>query len=1179
MRAEGGSHAEPDAPYRGLASFGSADRHDFFGRDDLVDAVIAKVEAAFADPVTPVDGDGLRQPIVFVIGASGAGKSSLLAAGVGPRLADDVTDVVRVTPGVSPWGAVTEAIRRDEWGAVPTRRVVIVDQFEELFTTTSDVDRDHFVETLELFRRVPELRSVFVFGLRSDFFGAAVEIPQLAAALESAVVLVGPIPRDRLAECVTEPVRRRGGEVDDELVTTVLEEFIPTGSLRGLHDAGSLPLLSHALLRTWEHAGGRPMTVADFHAVGGIAGSIEQVAEDTFAGLDERGQRIARALFDRLVDATEGDIVTRRHADRSDLVGLVADEDDGDVAQVIDAFVARRLLTARDNTVEITHEVLIRAWPRLGEWIEADELDRLQHRHLREAAVLWSRSGEDPTTLAAGQRLSGFVEWASQNSNERVVSALERRFIDASASQATTAERGLRVRTRRLRSLVGIAVAFATGAAGLALLAFGERNDAAASRNEALSRQVALTAERIRAVDPGIASPFAVAAHDIDDTLEARSTLIEAAGGELYQRFLGGAGSTALAVAGSGDLLATSDSTDGAVQLYSRVDGSTFRRAARFTPGGGDDDIYAIALTSDATTLVAGTTAAEISVWDVSDADAPVRVAGPLSGPTGAIQHLAISAGDDEFAATGTGDGAFRWDISDPTEPAPLGLVPSPDVTYGAAYSPDGDRLAIGREDGRADIFLLDDDPQLDESLLVEGGSPVLSLAWSTANVLAAGTRGATLRVWNAPPDAQPDEIDIAGVAFTSWVSALSFSPDGSRLVAGSSDATARVWNTDTWSAERDLPHAVALTNVGTIDDGATVVSTAADGTLRVWRPARPTAAGRIFNVTVVAEPPVLGVISSGDASLWTVSDPLAPWPMIRGLVPPDGTVLSGGGSLSPNGRLFALGTREGLIHIVDVTGEPAFGEPLDGGDTLVEYAAFDPGSQLLAGGGLDNDVRIWRLASDGGHALLATLEEPTGLVLSAAWGPAGTRLSVASADGTTYLYDVEDPSRPALIARLTGLSDVYTTAFSPDGNVVIASGTDGVVARWDVSDPESPRRLDDLTGPVSRIYNVAYSADGRFVAGAAVTGVSWLWELDGSDAETIGMLDPGTGQAFAVGFSPTGDWLVGGGAGGTVSIWPTDDERAESVICERNGDALSDEEWLSNVPGRKRPEPCVAAP
>ena len=297
--------------------------------------------------------------------------------------------------------------------STPAPGVLIIDQFEELYAPGVEADRRAcFID------RLLSTECSVIIAIREDFYSQIIDHPRLAKALQDNQIIVGPMTIAELREAITGPVIRAGMKIEDGLVELLLIESDRRGP------AGILPLLSHALLATWRHSDRMVLTVDDYRATGGIRSAIARTAEEALAGLRADREVAVRTLFLRLVTVVEGVADTRHRVARSELPV----EARGDV---LDQFVLRRLVVVDAGTVEIAHEALLTAWPRLRGWIEADRHGQEVRRQLTEAATAWRDAGADPDLLLRGARLATASELL-RHSERAALNDLERRFLVAS---------------------------------------------------------------------------------------------------------------------------------------------------------------------------------------------------------------------------------------------------------------------------------------------------------------------------------------------------------------------------------------------------------------------------------------------------------------------------------------------------------------------------------------------------------------------------------------------------------------------------------------------------------------------------------------------------------------------------------------------------------------------------
>jgi DNA-binding XRE family transcriptional regulator len=445
-----------DNPFVGLAAFDEGDARNFFGREALVEQLVARL----ADT-------GALARALFVVGASGSGKSSVVRAGLLPAVRAGRVGVgsrewlvSTLVPGADPWAALAQALLRVATrqpgdleamlrgdalglaravdrclaGSDGTELLLVVDQFEELWTLTADAqDRERFINLLTTALLEPHSRLRVVFTLRADFLDRPLAHPDLADFLRERAVLVPAMSLDEVERAIVGPARRVGLGFEPGLVAAILAEV---GS-----QAGALPLLQFALSELFVRRSGRELTLAAFREIGGIRGALVNRAEAAYDALDARAQLAARQMFLRLTQLGEGSEDTRRRVVAVELDALGGD-DAGHAAFVAarEAYARARLLTLdRDAasgaaTVEVAHEALLRGWARLREWLQSSRADLRLQRQLADAARQWEAAGRDSSFLAGGGRLAQFRLLPEHGLV--ALTAHEASFLDASVAHA-----------------------------------------------------------------------------------------------------------------------------------------------------------------------------------------------------------------------------------------------------------------------------------------------------------------------------------------------------------------------------------------------------------------------------------------------------------------------------------------------------------------------------------------------------------------------------------------------------------------------------------------------------------------------------------------------------------------------------------------------------------------------
>lgn len=541
-------------PYPGLRAFGANDAGWYFGREALVQRLTGRVHAG---------------GIVAIVGTSGSGKSSLVAAGLLPALQGGALPgsenwaYLVMTPGPGPLAelaarlgslgqaspaavlhdlesdtrALDLAVRRAALGHEDGfRLVLVVDQFEEMFTMCRDrTERQRFVELLLHAATMPGGRASLVLSLRADFYGDCAEFPGLAELLGQAHFLLGPLSTDELREAIERPAAAAGIGLEPGLVDRILGD---------LGDApGALPLLSHCLRETWQRREGRTMTVAGYLATGGIRGAIAQAAERTYSRFDAAEQTACRRLFLRLTEPGEGSDDTRRRVLFNEIVA--SGEAGATMRRLIRGLADARLITTGTDSVEVAHEALIREWPRLREWLDDDRESLRVLRRLTESARAWERLGRDEGELYRGARLATTIEWLERTQPE--LSPIEADFVAASRALHERELQDAAGRVRRLRRLAAVASGLFLVAASVGLVAAFQWNSANAARGRAetatgqarAQRDLAAAAEQ-RASHAATEAILARMETDIPNVVQTDSSLAFLLAAQAYRLQPGG---------------------------------------------------------------------------------------------------------------------------------------------------------------------------------------------------------------------------------------------------------------------------------------------------------------------------------------------------------------------------------------------------------------------------------------------------------------------------------------------------------------------------------------------------------------------------------------------------------------------------------------------------------------
>ncbi|MEU0880596.1 XRE family transcriptional regulator [Lentzea sp. NPDC005914] len=1030
---------EGPSPYVGLNPFTTEDADRFFGREALTHTLLDRLD---------------RQRFIAVFGASGEGKSSLLRAGIAAKFPNAVV----CAPGQDPDAAIADALARNP-------DLLVVDQFEELFTLCeNEVQRSAFLDAL----LAADCRRVI--AVRSDFYPRCAQYPKLADALTDAQVLLGTMTPDELRRAITQPAATVGCTVETALLTTLVAEAAGR--------SGVLPLVSHALLETWHRRRGNTLTLAGYQAAGGIQGALAQSAEAAFATLDEEEQRLAKQLLLRL--SADG---TKRPIPRQDVVG----------EEVLNVLADTRLITVDENTVEVTHEALFRAWPRLRAWLDEDREGLRTHRRLTDAARTWQELGRDGDSLYRTSRLAETTEWVARAQPE--LTTTERDFISASKTRE-------RRRSRRQRwAAVGL-TALLVATTATAVVALQQRQEVERLGLVRQSQQLVEASEALAGTDPARAAEKAYEAYRTYPTAEARGRVLSAAAAASYGReiSLDGAGmgrTMQLKGAWSMAIVGGRIVTVGPIGIDT-YDAESFRHVKSVPVAEGTSYIYSwdiagdgrmalsegngrislkarpdaepelfttttqpvgVHFTEDGRSLLVGGT-----VYDLATRQKRYELpVGSITGP--------FTVKDEKTLALASGNSVAVWDLA--TRHQTGGFSLGSGTVYRITLLPGGTLAAVGTDEGLVQI-----------------------------RDIASGAVVAT------PP------------RHTGAVSSLTLSPDGTVLVSAGADGKLNMWDVARGTKLATLTVGESVSSTGYADDGSLTILT--DRALRFWPPASmPKTSGQTVRALAVdADGSVLtvddaGVIERRDSALRTVHRQET------------GIAQNRMSRFSPDRKLVA--TSAPLSVLDAATGKPVanlstLGFRTEGHQPVA--LEFNGRSLLAIGGEVPDGV--WPVADAAQPTLIGGLA--WGQRTSAVFGRSDQEIVIGREDGGVSVRDTRTWDEKAL--QSPHKSPVRALAMSPDHKLLATADDSGVIALWDTS---TWRQTGELRGHTQAVGALEFSPDSSRLASGGRDRAVIVWDLGSRTlwAALRGHSQPVTHLAWR----PDGTSLVSAGAD-RVAVW-----------------------------------------
>jgi WD40 repeat protein/DNA-binding SARP family transcriptional activator len=1135
-----------DCPYFGLVPAGLDDADLFFGRGRELRSWLP----ALAESGTLV-----------IAGPSGVGKSSLARAGIAAALRTQGRAVSVITPGARPMAALE---------AVPpsTHRALVVDQCEEALVLCQDLE-----ERARFFRALAESSSndLLVVTLRADRLGDLASHPEFARLVERNLVLLGPLDAEGLRTVIERPARQSGLLLEPGLVDLLMRDVAD--------EPGALPLLSHALRQTWLRREGRTLTVNGYTEAGGITGAVAQTAEQVYAGLSDEQRAGLQSLLLRLVDATPESFPTRRR------IPIEAVAGDPRRAELVRLLVDARLLTSDDGTIEIAHEALARAWPRLTEWLEQDVDGQRILRHLTATALGWDAMGRPDSELYRGVRLSAALAW--RDAAPRELTSTEEAFLEMSARREQADLRAATItlaQERRnvawLRRLAAGAVVLALVAAGAAVFAFAQRERADERALIAEARRVSALALVDRPYDRALL--LATEAIALWDSEETRANLLNTIQrNPLATRVMrsGDDRITRFDVSSDGNNAVVVDS----VETVSLLD--TSGRSPIEVLGSEGTAYIAAELSPDGEHLAVSSV--NVECWTGVCRDLAVRVldADDLAGDGMRLGGFPVPAADVSFSHDATMIAAV----------APLPWYPAPgNLAVWRADEPDAPALLL-------DIAELGENPALtldrhvfgtvefspgDETIYASGYGRTVAFDTTTGQVRA--TYGGNGLLGVSPDDRT---IALAGignevllqdtvtgrvtelVGHTARVRDAAFSHDGALVATVGNDHTSMVWDARTAELVNVLEAHVGAVHGVEFGPSGSLFTSGADGAVIEWdltgdsglirevlseRPLEHVVAGMPF-----VDPQGERVLVMGETSVDLVD-------VEAGSVRP---VPTGGGAIwaafHPDGDRVATVTGAGVVELWDAaTGEPV-ARSYPGGANQGAFA-FTPDGRSAVVANSSGVVRV----------LDARSLEPLGPAIDVGVPAVGIRAAdgvvavtshgIDAGSGTEVVFaDLDDGS---ILRRVRLDSWGVRAAFSPDGSRYAFGGFDGVVGIVDVATGAVVHGSAEPIhqGPVSWIV---FTGDGDSLVSLGYDGEVVV--SSGESAVPVARLSSAQPSMPAHGVFLDAETLLIGYGDGSAAEFDADPQSWVQHACAIAGRDLTQSEWQDAFGAREYRPTC----
>ncbi|MBD2568499.1 eIF2A-related protein [Anabaena lutea] len=1159
-------------PYRGLRAFGEEDAQFFYGRKSLTQQLINELA---------------HKSFLAVVGASGSGKSSVVQAGLiaklrlGKQLPGTDTWLIKsLRPGSRPLQTLSQKIAKvgtteNEsfnsshlllegvlyqgvegfvyWlrNRIESIIVLVIDQFEELFTLAPTEDRNKFLELiLGALKYAPD-RFKLVITLRADFIAPCLEVPELANLLQNSSVLVPPkLSDDDYRRVIVNPAEQVGLKVETGLVEILLQELN--------HSAGDLPLLEFVLEQLWEFRQAGELTLNAYQQqVGGIKGALERKAQAVYEGLDKQSQECSRWIFLSLTQLGEGTEDTRRRVFKSELV--VKKYPQALVEKTLQVLIAAKLIVVNVDeetgngkgeeiqplsptglvTIEVAHEILIRHWSTLRWWLEENRSRLRSQRQIEQAASLWKHHHEQADFLLQGIRLAEAEEIYVQYTDE--LSLDVQNFIAACLDARKQDQLEQKKRLRQAQTAVAVISILGISASILGGFAYFQKQAAQLREIAALNSSSAALLLSNQQLESVIASVKAgrevkqVFAPNQDIQIATVATLQQAIQQTQEVNRLQGHNQqvNAIKFSPNGKILASA-SDDQTVKLWT-PEGNLITTITGF-----ENRITAIDFRPDGK-LLAVSTGKNIKIYTL-DSNFNYKLITDLVGHNDIITDINFSH-DGKLIVSSSLDKTIKlWRVDGTlikTWNADNGWVNT------VSFRPDDQIIASGGEDNLVKLWQTNDGKLI--KILAGHQSRITKVKFSNNGKFIASASGdKTIKIWNTE-----GKLLQTLEGHSEQINSINFSPDNQIIASASADNNIKLWRLDGSLLNTFKGHGEQVRDVSFSPDGKFVASVSADKTIRLWQVTVNQPQLDDINSVSFSKDKIFAAGWDGKVSILQKNH-LTTFQAHKDII--------NAVAFSPDHKILVTASADKTIKIWNSQNYQLL-KTITGHQNRVTNISISPDNQMLASGSADKTIKLWRL-TDG--KLLKTFTGHTDEVTSVDFSPESQIIASGSSDNTVKLWRING----TLIRNITGHGlAISSVKFSPDGKILASASWDNNIKVWNVN---TGKLIHTLTGHNDGVTSLSFTTDGQILASGSADNTIKLWNVE--TGTLINTLLGYPNQVNSVSFSPYSKILISGGKNAGVMLWNLDLDNLLQKGCtkisnylQNNPNVREDERHICN--------------